>query len=89
MGKQIRKQVAAIIASRSPHGGRLDKPLSSEEITNLLRQEQEELEQSEVEEVLLELAAVGFIWLSVSTTGRKQKMAVCSVFYPYGLELIA
>jgi hypothetical protein len=89
LSNELRKQVASIIAGRSPHGGRLDKPLPSREIADLLRREHEEIEQSQVEEVLLELAAVGFIWLSVSSSGRKQTMAVVSVFYPYGLQLIA
>jgi hypothetical protein len=77
-----------MLTERSPYGGKLSTPLSSEEITSLLQQGREGIEQKAVEEVLLELAAVGFIWLS-TVSKQQHKMAVCAVFYPYGLRLIA
>jgi hypothetical protein len=84
----IRKRVAALLASRSPYGGRLKPELPSDEITEILRQDRDDVDQKTVEGILVQFAAVGFVWLSISV-GHTHKMAVSAVFYPYGLRLIA
>jgi hypothetical protein len=88
MHAEVKKLVAAVIAERSPLGGRLNPTLSSEEIAAMLSRDQQVIDRKSVEEALLEFAAVGYVWLSIGGRG-KPRMEVSAVFYPYGLRLIA
>lgn len=96
MSEDLRKRVASVIMRHCPHGGRLGTALSSADITETLQREGMTLEQIQVDKMLLELAAVGFLWLSISDGPRHghgqdhgQRIVVASVMYPYGLQLIA
>lgn len=88
MHAQTRKRIASILADVSPFEGPLETELSSAEITEILWEEGQEVEQETVERILRELAALGFIWLSISN-GPAPRVSVSAVFFPYGLSLIA